>query len=174
MQQAARASDFTVFMNMAEDRAGYVVEQGADGRDLHEPDEPADRGLRVRSVRLSERTDMTDLERRAGTADVDEQVDELAAGGARTRAGPPGPHARRDALDRRSRRSRTPSCGWAPSSRTRSGARARRSTTHDAELALDIIKADARINDAQREVSRLISVDDRHPAARSPATCATC
>ena len=26
MQQAARASDFTVFMNMAEDRAGYVVE----------------------------------------------------------------------------------------------------------------------------------------------------
>jgi phosphate transport system ATP-binding protein len=28
MQQAARASDFTVFMNMADDRAGYVVEQG--------------------------------------------------------------------------------------------------------------------------------------------------
>jgi phosphate transport system ATP-binding protein len=27
MQQAARASDYTVFMNMAEDRAGYVVEQ---------------------------------------------------------------------------------------------------------------------------------------------------
>ncbi len=28
MQQAARASDTTVFLNMAEDRAGYVVEQG--------------------------------------------------------------------------------------------------------------------------------------------------
>ena len=28
MQQAARSSDFTVFLNMAEDRAGYVVEQG--------------------------------------------------------------------------------------------------------------------------------------------------
>ncbi len=28
MQQAARASDHTVFMNMAEDRAGYVVEHG--------------------------------------------------------------------------------------------------------------------------------------------------
>ncbi len=27
MQQAARASDFTVFLNMADDRAGYVVEQ---------------------------------------------------------------------------------------------------------------------------------------------------
>jgi phosphate transport system ATP-binding protein len=28
MQQAARASDFTVFLNMADDRAGYIVEQG--------------------------------------------------------------------------------------------------------------------------------------------------
>jgi phosphate transport system ATP-binding protein len=28
MQQAARASDKTVFLTMADDRAGYVVEQG--------------------------------------------------------------------------------------------------------------------------------------------------
>ena len=28
MQQAARASDTTVFLTMGEDRAGYVVEQG--------------------------------------------------------------------------------------------------------------------------------------------------
>jgi phosphate transport system ATP-binding protein len=28
MQQAARASDYTVFLNMGDDRAGYVVEQG--------------------------------------------------------------------------------------------------------------------------------------------------
>ena len=28
MQQAARASDRTVFLNMAEDRAGYIVEEG--------------------------------------------------------------------------------------------------------------------------------------------------
>jgi phosphate transport system ATP-binding protein len=28
MQQAARASDYTVFFNMAEDRAGYLVEHG--------------------------------------------------------------------------------------------------------------------------------------------------
>ena len=27
MQQAARASDYTVFMNMGEDRAGYIVER---------------------------------------------------------------------------------------------------------------------------------------------------
>ena len=28
MQQAARVSDYTAFLNMAEDRAGYVVEEG--------------------------------------------------------------------------------------------------------------------------------------------------
>jgi phosphate transport system protein len=41
-------------------------------------------------------------------------------------------------------------------------------TAHDAELALDIIKADARINDSQREVSRLISVTiaTQNPVAR--------
>jgi phosphate transport system protein len=41
-------------------------------------------------------------------------------------------------------------------------------TGHDAELALDIVKADARINDAQREVSRLISVAiaTQQPVAR--------
>jgi phosphate transport system protein len=39
---------------------------------------------------------------------------------------------------------------------------------HDSELALDIIKEDARINDAQREVSRLISVTiaTQNPVAR--------
>src|SRR4051812_42537440 len=39
---------------------------------------------------------------------------------------------------------------------------------HDAELALDVIKADARVNDAQREVSRLISVTiaTQQPVAR--------
>lgn len=39
---------------------------------------------------------------------------------------------------------------------------------HDADMALDVIKADARINDAQREVSRLISVTiaTQNPVAR--------
>lgn len=32
MQQAARASDYTVFMTMGDDRAGYVVEQGETGK----------------------------------------------------------------------------------------------------------------------------------------------
>ena len=45
---------------------------------------------------------------------------------------------------------------------------ARSLVDHDAELALDVIKADARINDAQREVSRLISVTiaTQQPVAR--------
>ena len=37
MQQAARASDQTVFMNMADDRAGYVVEQGRRSRSSPTP-----------------------------------------------------------------------------------------------------------------------------------------
>ena len=37
MQQAARASDRTVFMTMGDDRAGYVVEQDATIDDLHQP-----------------------------------------------------------------------------------------------------------------------------------------
>jgi len=32
MQQAARASDYTAFMTMGDDRAGYVVEQGETGK----------------------------------------------------------------------------------------------------------------------------------------------
>jgi phosphate transport system protein len=67
-------------------------------------------------------------------------------------------HARRDALDLQE--------GEIKDAVLRMGAlveeairRASRSLVeHDAELALDVIKADARINDAQREVSRLISV----------------
>ena len=37
MQQAARASDFTVFLTMAEDRAGYVVERGTPSRSSPTP-----------------------------------------------------------------------------------------------------------------------------------------
>jgi phosphate transport system protein len=45
---------------------------------------------------------------------------------------------------------------------------ARALVDHDADLALDVIKADARINDAQRAVSRLISVAiaTQNPVAR--------
>ncbi len=37
MQQAARASDVTVFLTMGDDRAGYVVEQGATGEIFTNP-----------------------------------------------------------------------------------------------------------------------------------------
>ena len=62
MQQAARASDQTVFLTMGEDRAGYRGRTGRHDGDLHQPEEPADRGLRLRSVRLrrEEPNDMTD------------------------------------------------------------------------------------------------------------------
>jgi phosphate transport system ATP-binding protein len=37
MQQAARASDRTVFMTMGEDRAGYIVETGPTNRIFTQP-----------------------------------------------------------------------------------------------------------------------------------------
>jgi phosphate transport system ATP-binding protein len=37
MQQAARASDYTIFLNMGEDRAGYVVETGPTGQIFTNP-----------------------------------------------------------------------------------------------------------------------------------------
>jgi phosphate transport system ATP-binding protein len=39
MQQAARASDYTMFFNMAEDRAGYLVEYGATAEIFTRPQE---------------------------------------------------------------------------------------------------------------------------------------
>ena len=54
MQQAARASDVTVMMTMdTSDRAGIRRRAGRDHPDLHQPEEPADRGLRLRSVRMN-------------------------------------------------------------------------------------------------------------------------
>ena len=44
---------------------------------------------------------------------------------------------------------------------------------HDADLALDVIKGDAKINEAQREVSRR-SRWRSPPSSRLRATCATC
>ena len=103
MQQAARASDKTVFLTMAEDRAGYVVEQGDDDRHLHEPEEPADRGLRVGSVRMSrEETAMTDqpAERPAGRWTSSSTRSWAARRAPADRARP---HPPREALDREQR-----------------------------------------------------------------------
>ena len=52
MQQASRVSDHTAFFTMGEDRAGYLVETGATTEIFTNPQAPADRGLRLRSVRL--------------------------------------------------------------------------------------------------------------------------
>ena len=99
MQQAARASDTTVFMTMGDDRAGYVVETGRDGRDLHQPEEPADRGLRVRSVRLSE-DDADDRPDSHSRAAHRTRRSTLAPGIGRVSQAPTGHPAPRATLDR--------------------------------------------------------------------------
>ena len=99
--------------------------------------------------------------------DIDRDVDALLAA-ADARPAPSPIHARRDTLDLQE--------GEIKDAVLRMGAlveeairRASRSLVeHDADLALDVIKADGRINDAQREVSRLISVTiaTQNPVAR--------
>ena len=82
-----------------DDRAGYVVEQARDDPDLHEPEEPADRGLRVRSVRMIGRRDMTETtdHDRGGR---DGRPDRRAPGRGRRSTPATGHPAPRDALDR--------------------------------------------------------------------------
>jgi len=100
-------------------------------------------------------------------SDMEQDVDALLAA-ADAQPTPSPMHARRDTLDLQE--------GEIKDAVLRMGAlveeairRASRSLVdHDADLALDVIKADARINDAQREVSRLISVTiaTQNPVAR--------
>jgi phosphate transport system protein len=103
----------------------------------------------------------------AKPTDLERDVDQLLQAADNTR--PPSPQlAKREALDMQE--------GEIKDAVLRMGAlveeairRASKSLVdHDADLALDVIKADTRINDAQREVSRLISITiaTQNPVAR--------
>ncbi len=103
----------------------------------------------------------------APSLEIDRQVDELLQA-AQDQPALPGFHARRDSLDFQEQEIKDAvlRMGSLVEEAIRRASQAL--TTHDADLALDIIKADARINDAQREVSRLISVTiaTQQPVAR--------
>src|SRR5215207_6711735 len=89
---------------------------------------------------------------------VDDEVDRLVDASAEDGKVPSGPPARRDPLDVQEQEIKDAvlRMGSLVEEAIRQASKAL--TAHDAELALDVDKADARINDAQREVSRLISV----------------
>src|SRR6185295_2144654 len=141
------------------------------GHDLHQSGRPADRGLRVRSVRLRRGGEMTEGRETTGAGaggnGVDAEVDALLDAAAEQPRVHPLP-ARRDSLDLQEQEIKDAvlRMGSLVEEAIRQASKAL--TAHDAELALDIIKADARINDAQREVSRLISVTiaTQNPVAR--------
>ena len=83
----------------------------------------------------------------------------LQAAEARGGGGPGGaPHARRESLDFQENEIKDAVLRMGALVEEAIRRAAKSLVDHDAELALDVIKADARINDAQREVSRLISV----------------
>ena len=115
---------------------------------------------------MSERQDLTSGPE-GGTVGVEQQVGELLEA-AQDQPALPGPHARRDPLDLQEQEIKDAvlRMGSLVEEAIRQASLAL--TNHDAELALDIIKADARINDAQREVSRQISVAiaTQQPVAR--------
>jgi phosphate transport system protein len=115
---------------------------------------------------MRESTSMTGPTEPSG---VERDVDALLqAAEARGAGSSPAPHARRDSLDLQEIEIKDAvlRMGALVEAAIRRAAKAL--VEHDAELALDVIKADARINDAQREVSRLISVTiaTQNPVAR--------
>ncbi|MDF2734219.1 MAG: phosphate transport system protein [Chloroflexota bacterium] len=111
---------------------------------------------------------MTERADRQDQTAVDDQVDRLLDAAAGTPALASGPPAARDSLDLQEQEIKDAvlRMGSLVEEAIRRASEAL--TGHDADLALDIIKADARINDAQREVSRLISVTiaTQQPVAR--------
>ena len=133
---------------------------GRHAPDLHEPAEPADRGLRLRSVRLRRR-DVTHEQDNGRTGDH-------GPGPRRRRSWPRAgrPSGRRSTAA--SARSRTPSCGWASSSRTRSSRRSTRSSGTTPTRPLRVIQDDRRINEAQCHLSSLIAtvIATQQPVAR--------
>ena len=85
------------------------------------------------------------------------------------------PHPPREALDREQREIKDNVLRMGDARR---GPDPRRASTalvaHDADAALAVITGDGRINEAQRHASTPDRADDRDPAARSRATCASC
>jgi phosphate transport system protein len=109
---------------------------------------------------------MTDRSDQPETQTVDRQVEQLLAEGSDST--PTGTPARRDLLDIQEQEIKDAvlRMGALVEEAIRQASKAL--VDHDAELALDIVKADTRINDAQREVSRQISVAiaTQQPVAR--------
>ena len=98
---------------------------------------------------------------------IERDVDALLEA-ANERPALPGSHPRRDALDLQESEIKDAVLRMGALVEEAIRRASRSLVDHDADLALDVIKADARINDAQREVSRLISVSiaTQNPVAR--------
>jgi phosphate transport system protein len=110
--------------------------------------------------------EMTEPRNRPETPTVDEQVERLLQEG-RTEPASDQP-ARRDPLDVQEQEIKDAVLRMGALVEEAIRRAAESLVGHDAELALDVIKGDVRINDAQREVSRLISVAiaTQQPVAR--------
>ena len=163
MQQASRISDQTAFFTMGDGPSRLSRRDGRHRHDLHEPERAADRGLRLRPVRLSEEPMNDDITSQAIDSQIDEIVDNTTVAPAAVAATHP-----RDALDSQEAliHDAVLRMGTLVEEAIRRASRALQ--THDAALALEVIEDDAIINETQRAVSRLISVSiaTQQPVAR--------
>jgi phosphate transport system protein len=111
---------------------------------------------------------MTDRSDQPDTQTIDKQVEQLLAEGQEGTPGGTHQPARRDILDIQEQEIKDAvlRMGALVEEAIRQASKAL--VEHDAERALDVIKADTRVNDAQREVSRQISVAiaTQQPVAR--------
>jgi phosphate transport system protein len=110
--------------------------------------------------------EMTEPRNRPETPTVDQQVERLLQeGGTELPSDQP---ARRDPLDVQEQEIKDAVLRMGALVEEAIRRAAQSLVDHDAELALDVIKGDVRINDAQREVSRMISVAiaTQQPVAR--------
>ena len=140
---------------------------GRHARDLHQPQEPTDRGLRLGSLRMSgEEPTMTD-EQRSAADTLTEQVNEIVdrAASAPTSADP---HPPRETLDREQREVKDSVLRMGIMVEEAIRAAIKALTEHDADAALAVIAGDGRINEAQRHASTLIArtIATQGPVAR--------
>ena len=132
-------------------------------RHLHQPEGPADRGLRLRPVRMSrEETTMTDEQPGA-----DRRRDRRSSARSRTRPNPrrppPTPHPLARRLDREQREIKDSVLRMGIMVEEAIRAAIKALIDHDADAALAVIAGDGRINEAQRARLQPDRADHRDP-----------
>ena len=167
MQQAARASDYTVFLNMDDDRAGYVVEEGPTAQIFTNPRNQDDRGLRVRALRLSGRRQTVTERDSQLESNVDRHVEQILREVEGDIPAPVVPLPRRP-LDNEERTIKDILLRMGSLIEERIRQTVEALQTHDDAKALAVIEGDAEINALQEQAMDhiVLAIATQQPVAR--------